>query len=112
MRKFDQFRGPCVKHECVRFPAQPNILMPTMPPLKLRTLFELWTKMVLHRRHFKKLFVPLLQESDDFLDDIGYRKEEVLWALRLPMKIDASKALEACRKDRMHSARLALRRRE
>jgi len=83
-----------------------------MPPLKLRTLFELWTKMVLHRRHFKKLFVPLLQESDDFLDDIGYRKEEVLWALRLPMKIDASKALEACRKDRMHSARLALRRRE
>lgn len=111
MRKLDQFRGPCVKHECVGLPAQPNILV---PPLKLRTLFELWTKMVLHRRHFKKLFVPLLQESDDFLDDIGYRKEEVLWALRLPMKIDASKALEACRKERLHSARLvlALRRRD
>lgn len=106
MQESTKFRGPVVKPECVKYPPQPRILMPAMPPLKLIALLEFWAKMALRRYHFKRLFLPLLQESDEFLDDIGFRKQEVFWAIQLPLKVDALKALEVCRRERTHSTRL------
>lgn len=101
MRETNNFRGPYVKPDSVRFPVEPRVLMPAMPSLKLMAVFEFWGKVVTRRHHFRRLFLPLLNESDDLLDDIGYRKEEILWALRLPLKVDALRALEACRKERL-----------
>lgn len=106
MQQSNKFRGPGVNPDFVKFPPQPSISMPAMPPLKLITFFEFWAEKALRRHHFKRLFLSLLQESDDLLDDIGYRREEILWALRLPLKVDALKALEAYRKERMQSTQL------
>lgn len=105
MRKSTKFRGPVVKPESVKYPPKPSISMPAMPPLRLIALLEFWAKMALRRHHFKKLFVPLLDESEDLLEDIGFRKEEILWALGLPLRVDALKALEVCRKERSCSIR-------
>lgn len=105
MQESTKFRGLVVKPECVKYPPQPRISMPAMPPLKLIALLEFWAKMALRRYHFKRLFLPLLQESDDLLDDIGFKEEEILWARQLPLKVDALKALELCRKERAQSMR-------
>ena len=105
MQESTKFRGPVVEPESVKYPPQPRISMPAMPPLKLIALLEFWAKVVLRRYHFKRLFLPLLQDSDDLLDDIGFRTEEILWALQLPLKVDALKALEICRKERSQSVR-------
>ena len=105
MRESTKFRGPFVEPECVKYPPQPTISMPAMPPLRLLALFEFWAKMALRRHHFKRLFLPLLEESNELLDDIGFRKEEIIWALGLPLRVDALKALEVCRKERSCSIR-------
>ena len=69
-------------------------------PLKVMQMF-------LARRPLKlqnfRLFLPLLKEDDEILTDIGFERTDIQWALNLPLKIDALKALEACRRARVCS---------
>jgi len=84
-------------------PAQPPELefyMPATPSVAFMAKLEFWLKIVRRRHHFRRLFVPLLKEDDEILSDIGYERKDIQWALTLPLKFDALKALEACRMTR------------
>ncbi len=48
-----------------------------------------WTKRVTRRQAFRKTFLPLLEEPDDVLTDIGYRRADIERALHLPLNVDA-----------------------
>ncbi|MEX0606321.1 MAG: hypothetical protein WD623_17090 [Marinobacter sp.] len=102
MGNANEFHRPTVRPDAPKLPPQPELLMPAMPPLKLLAVLEFWLHIYFRRRHFKKLFEALTQETDHTLSDIGYCRTDINWALNLPLKIDALKALEACRKERGH----------
>lgn len=68
------------------------------PPFLAVALLEFWIKIFRRRHHFRRLFVPLLEENDRTLSDIGFERKDIQWALKLPLKVDALKALEVCRK--------------
>ncbi|MFL1454108.1 hypothetical protein ACJO5Y_06655 [Marinobacter sp. GN3S48] len=58
---------------------------------------EFWVRIYWRRRYFRRLFVPSPEENDQILSDIGFEREDIKWALELPLKIDALKAPAACR---------------
>lgn len=103
MKDSNTFQGPLVEPDCPKFPPKLDLYMPATPPIRTLALLEFWVYVLSRRHHFKKLFKPLLQQPDEMLEDIGFSREEINWALQLPLKIDALKALEACRRERARS---------
>ncbi len=83
-----------------RQPPSLDFYMPATPPLALIAKLEFWVGIYRRRYHFRRLFVPLLKENDQMLEDIGFERADIKWALKLPLKIDALKALADCRRVR------------
>ena len=54
-------------------------------------------KRMARRQEFRHAFVPLLQERDQILSDIGYQRYDILRALRLPLSQDAMNYIESKR---------------
>lgn len=100
MKDSNTFHGPFVEPDSPKFPPKLDFYMPATPPLRMLALLEFWVHVLSRRYHFKKLFRPLLQQPDEIVEDIGFSREEINWAMQLPLKIDALKALEACRRER------------
>lgn len=100
MKKTNKFCGPFVEPDSPRFPPKLDLYMPATPPLGILAHMEFWAHILLRRYHFKKLFRPVLQQKDEPLEGIGYSREEITWAMQLPLNVDALKALEACRRER------------
>ncbi len=51
-------------------------------------------KRIARRQEFRKAFIPLLEERDQILSDIGYQRYDILRALRLPLHEDAMNYIE------------------
>lgn len=51
-------------------------------------------KRLARRQEFRKAFMPLLEERDQILSDIGYQRYDILRALRLPLHEDAMSYIE------------------
>lgn len=78
-------------------PPMRDFYMPAMPPLglaaTLKTTWQAWRR----RRRFRQHVLPLLTHDDTILRDMGYQRSDIEWALRLPLRQDALKALEQLR---------------
>lgn len=95
-----EFRRPQLLPDSPVEPPKLDLYMPATPPLAFMAKLEFWLKIFRRRRHFRRLFMPLLREEDLILSDIGFNRTDIQWALKLPLEVDALKALEACRKTR------------
>nr|WP_297459960.1 hypothetical protein [uncultured Halomonas sp.] len=71
--------------------------MPAMPPLGLINAVENWVHAWVRRRQFRQRFLYLLDYDDHILEDMGHCRDEIEWALRLPLREDAGRAL-LCRR--------------
>ena len=100
MSHYQDFRRPQLRPDA---PAKPPELELYMPPLAFMATVEFWVRIFRRRHHLRRLFLPLLKEDDEMLADIGFERTDIQWALNLPLKIDALKALEACRRARVCS---------
>lgn len=92
-----EFRRPQLLPDSPVKPPELDLYMPATPPLAFMATLEFWIKVFRRRHHFRRLFVPLLDEDDRILSDIGFERTDIQWALKLPLKVNALKALEACR---------------
>lgn len=95
-----EFHRPRLRPDTPVKPPELDLYMPATPPLAFIATLEFWIKIFRRRYHFRRLFVPLLDEEDRTLSDIGFERTDIQWALKLPLKVDALKALEVCRKGR------------
>ena len=93
--KRNEPHNPYEGAEKPRIPKYPQVIAPAMPPLHLIAHVEFWLHVIKRRYHFKRLFKPLLGEVDTVLEDLGYRRGDIIWALDLPLRTDALKALES-----------------
>lgn len=98
-----EFQRPQLSPDSPVKPPELDFYMPATPPLAFLEKVAFWLRIFRRRHHFRRLFVPLLEEEDLILSDIGFNRSDIEWALELPLKIDALKALEACRKAREES---------
>ena len=71
----------------------PDLYMPAMPPLGLIHAVERWVALYRRRRRFQRHVRPLLAQSDRILADMGCCRDDIVWALRLPLGVDAQQAL-------------------
>ena len=78
-------------------PERLDYYMPATPPLGLIHALEYWWWTYRRRRHFRRSVQPLLEYDDALLADMGFRRGDLVWALRLPLKEDALSALSAYR---------------
>ncbi|MBW6390705.1 hypothetical protein [Billgrantia antri] len=78
-------------------PPRPDFYMPAMPPLGLIHALETKWWEYRRRQQFRQRFLHLLAYDDHMLEDMGHCREDILWALRLPLKDDATEAL-MCRR--------------
>ncbi|WP_353981099.1 hypothetical protein [Salinicola endophyticus] len=78
-------------------PVPPKIYMPAMPPLGWIHALEVQWWHYRRRRLFLRHVLPIAACDDILLADIGYRREQILWAARLPLKCDALSELERLR---------------
>ena len=97
MCKQQEIRRPRLSPDAPVKPPELALYMPATPPLALMATLEFWIKIFRRRYHFRRLFVPLLEEDDRTLSDIGFERADIHWALTRPLKVDALKALEVCR---------------
>lgn len=81
-------------------PPEPDFYMPAMPPLGLIHAIETLLQRYLLRRRFRQRYLPLLAHDDHMLDDMNHRRDDILWASRLPLKEDAEQALAERREKR------------
>lgn len=72
-----------------RDPSQPAIYMPGMPPLKLIAALRRHVLAWRNRRWIRQL----LRYDDHLLDDLGFDRPTLSWALQLPPTMDAVEAL-------------------
>ena len=72
-----------------RRPPEPPFPMPAMPPLGLIHALETRLRAWLKRRRLRRL----LDYDDRRLNDLGFHREDLLWALRLPLSHDPIQAL-------------------
>ncbi len=100
MHNQQDFRRPQLQPDSPVKPPELDLYMPATPPLAFMATLEFWVKICRRRYHFRRLFLPLLDEDDQILSDIGFERTDIQWALKLPLKMDALKALEACRRAR------------
>ena len=103
MSHYQDFRRPQLRPDAPAKPPELELYMPAPPPLAFMATVEFWVRIFRRRHHFRRLFLPLLKEDDEILADIGFERTDIQWALNLPLKIDALKALEACRRARVCS---------
>jgi len=95
-----EFQRPQLRPDSpVKYPSL-YLYMPATPPLTFLAKAEFCLKIFRRRYHFRRLFVPLLREENSVLSDTGIIRTDIEWALKLPLKVDALKALEICRKAR------------
>lgn len=97
------FERPRIEPEQIEYPPEPDFYMPAMPPLRLIALLEFWWKRWRDRRQFCRLYEPMLMESDAQLKDVGLSREDIAWAMNLPLRFDAHKALRECRAMRVQA---------
>ena len=76
-------------------PPKLEFYMPAMPSLTLIHRLEMRWWSYRRRQLFRRHVLPLLAYDDQILRDIGYCREDILWASQLPMKEDAIQVLEA-----------------
>jgi hypothetical protein len=55
---------------------------------------KLWADRIARRQEFRKAFIPLLEERDQILSDIGYQRYDILRAMGLPLREDAMSYVE------------------
>ncbi|SDN96063.1 hypothetical protein [Vreelandella arcis] len=79
-------------------PPQLHFYMPAMPSMRLIRAIDMRWWRYRRRRLFRRHILPLLAYDDQILLDIGHCREDILWAYRLPLKVDALHALEARQK--------------
>jgi len=103
MSHYQDFRRPQLRPDAPAKPPELELYMPATPPLAFMATVEFWVRIFRRRHHFRRLFLPLLKEDDEMLADIGFERTDIQWALKLPLKVDALKALEACRRARVCS---------
>ena len=72
----------------------PAFYMPAMPPFELYGAVRRWWHAYRRRTRFRSNVRALLEHEDTLLRDLGYRREDLVWALRLPLRVDAVRALE------------------
>ncbi|WP_163575564.1 hypothetical protein [Halomonas faecis] len=94
MSQYEPLRR-CVDDHDVPPPKPPrlDLHMPAMPPLGLIHAIDHWWWAYRRRRQFRQRFLPLLAHDDHILEDMGHRRDDILWASRLPLKVDALRAL-------------------
>lgn len=100
MSQYETLRDPSRPQPVADEPTPPpelDFYMPAMPPLGLIAAVEHWWHVYRRRRQFRRRILPLLAHDDHILEDMGHRRDDILWASRLPLKVDALKALEECR---------------
>ncbi|RZS31905.1 hypothetical protein [Corticibacter populi] len=97
------------KAGCPQSPKQPlpRTPMPVPPAFGLMHVIGMAVWRYRRRRLFRRHLLPLLTLGDDLLGDLGYRRADLLWAARLPLRVDAIGALVERRRQR--SARPAMR---
>ncbi len=83
---------------------EPDFYMPAMPPLGLIRAFERWWRAYRLRRQFRRRYLSLLAHDDHMLEDMGHHREDILWASKLPLKVDADQTLARCRALRRRGA--------
>ncbi|HET8850844.1 MAG TPA: hypothetical protein VFM78_13300 [Marinobacter sp.] len=103
MTTMNEFERPDIEPEAVHYPPEPDIYMPAMPPLRLIAVLECWWKRMRERWQFRKLYKPVLDRPDAQLQDVGLLREDILWAMALPLRYDAFTALERCRLARLRA---------
>ncbi|MCC5859552.1 MAG: DUF1127 domain-containing protein [Ectothiorhodospiraceae bacterium] len=69
-----------------------------MPPFELYGAIRRWWQAYRRRQRFRSNVRALLEHEDTLLRDLGYRREDLYWALRLPLRVDAVRALEERRR--------------
>lgn len=79
-------------------PPQTHFYMPAMPSMRLIRALDMGLWRCRRRWLFRRHILPLLDYEDQVLRDIGYCREDILWANQLPLKVDAIQALEARQK--------------
>lgn len=79
-------------------PPQLPFYMPAMPSMRLIRVIDMAWWRCRRRWLFRRHIVPLLKYDDQILRDIGHRREDILWANQLPLKVDALQALKARQK--------------
>ncbi|WP_328186615.1 hypothetical protein [Marinobacter sp. OP 3.4] len=94
------FQRPQPTPESPRKPPRLDLYMPATPPLASLSVLEFWVRMVWRRLRFRRRSAPLLKASDTVLQDVGLDRSDIEWALKLPLKVDALKALARCRRAR------------
>ncbi|GGY04815.1 hypothetical protein GCM10007160_35600 [Litchfieldella qijiaojingensis] len=86
-------------------PPMPDFYMPAMPPLGLITAVENGIRTLVRRWRFRRRFLSLLDYDDHILEDMGHDREEILWASRLPLRVDATQAILERREQRRKALR-------
>ncbi|AQU83902.1 MULTISPECIES: hypothetical protein [unclassified Halomonas] len=76
-------------------PPQLQFYMPAMPSMRLIRILDMAWWHYQRRRLFRCHILPLLAYDDQVLREIGHCREDILWANKLPLKVDAIHALEA-----------------
>ncbi len=56
------------------------------------------------QRDARTAFLPILRLDDRMLEDIGVTRDDVLWAARLPLEVNAAKAMHARARNRRREA--------
>lgn len=97
-------QDPLRRPESDEPPPRPEFYMPAMPPLGLIHALEHWWWAYRRRRRFRRHVQPLLAQDDARLESRGHCRADLLWALRLPLKVDAQRALEERRTHRRRPA--------
>ncbi len=100
MSNQQEFRHPRLLPDSPVEPPELELYMSATPPLAFMANLEFWIRIFRRRYHFRRLFVPLLNEDAQILSDIGFERTDIQWALKLPLRVGALKALEVCRKAR------------
>jgi len=78
-------------------PPQLAFYLPATPPMGLiRALDRGWWRCQ-RRWLFRRHILPLVAYGKHLEQALGYRGEDILWASKLPLKVDAIQALEARR---------------
>ncbi|TFH88551.1 hypothetical protein EQG41_01575 [Billgrantia azerbaijanica] len=100
MSQHEPLRRPQTVADRPRPAPRLEFYLPAMPPLGLINAIEHRWAAYRRRRRFRQRFLPLLALDDRTLEDIGHRRDDLLWASRLPLRENAHEALIARRAQR------------
>ncbi len=75
-------------------PRQRGFYMPAMPSIELIRALDMGWWRCRRRLLFRRHMLPLLGYGEQMVRETGYSRDDILWASRLPLKVDAIHALE------------------